>query len=67
MDEKLMNALSDKIGVKLTVRDSHKLERETLEKTVDRMIKPFAPSKASEVMDMSEAMERFYSRGNKKD
>ncbi len=39
MDNMLLQELSQSIGVKLTVRDNHQLERDTLEMQVEKLIK----------------------------
>lgn len=69
MNEELLKQLSDSIGVTLSIRDNEKLMQETCDHLESQLLKKQQATRDNGVacIDESGTIEKFYSKGNRKD
>lgn len=70
MDNELLKHLSEKVGVNLKVRNKEEWMNESIEKEAERLAKKQKATRDTGVnpeVSEEEAMDKFYSKGNKVD
>lgn len=67
MDTITMNALSEKLGIELKVRDNDKVMDKTIDKLLPKMMKKVNAAGVYTASGEHIAIDRFYAKGNKVD
>ena len=67
MNQEMIDYLSKRVGVKLTVRDNNAIMDVSAEKHLEKMLKSDKTFSGRTEISYEEAIERMYKRGNKVD